>query len=140
MRRFEPEWFIAGGWAIDLFLGKETRRHEDIEIALFRRDQAALQDYLAGWLLQKVGNGALAVWKRGERLELPVFEIHFLAVGDGDSTLAPSEALAELGVKTEKLSELSLDSDRILCANLWITKTSSILQKHPKLSVDKTRF
>jgi hypothetical protein len=26
-------WFIAGGWAIDLFIGKQTRPHQDLEIA-----------------------------------------------------------------------------------------------------------
>jgi hypothetical protein len=27
-------WFVAGGWAIDLFLGKRTHDHEDLEIAV----------------------------------------------------------------------------------------------------------
>ena len=27
-------WFVAGGWAIDLFLGTPTRDHEDLEIAV----------------------------------------------------------------------------------------------------------
>jgi hypothetical protein len=53
MRGFEPDWFVAGGWAIDLFLEKTTRPHEDIEIAIFRKNQLALQDYLDGWLLKK---------------------------------------------------------------------------------------
>jgi hypothetical protein len=33
-------WAIAGGWAIDLYLGEQTRAHKDIEIAI-DRDQAA---------------------------------------------------------------------------------------------------
>lgn len=76
MRGFKPEWFIAGGWAIDLYLEKETRPHADVEIAIFRRDQIALQNYLEGWGLKKAVNGALSVWKRGEQIELPVHEIH----------------------------------------------------------------
>ncbi len=48
MRDFKPNWFIAGGWAIDLFLGKVTRPHQDIEIAIFRKDQLALRDYFDG--------------------------------------------------------------------------------------------
>jgi len=24
-------WFVAGGWVIDLFLGRETRHHQDGE-------------------------------------------------------------------------------------------------------------
>jgi hypothetical protein len=75
MRDFKPSWFIAGGWAIDLFLGKETRAHQDIEIAIFRKDQTALHDYFDGWLLQKIVNGKQVVWDRGERLILPTHEI-----------------------------------------------------------------
>ena len=59
MRGFEPDWFIAGGWAIDLFLQKETRPHDDIEIAIFRHDQFALQNYLQNWNLKKVVGGEL---------------------------------------------------------------------------------
>jgi len=73
---FKPNWFVAGGWAIDLYLGKETRPHEDIEIVIFRRDQIALQNYLAGWVLKKAMNGTLSEWKQDERLELPIHEIH----------------------------------------------------------------
>ncbi|HSK73560.1 MAG TPA: hypothetical protein VK892_17820 [Pyrinomonadaceae bacterium] len=76
MREFQPDWFVAGGWAIDLFLGKETRPHEDIEFAIFRRDQFELQNYLQGWSLRKVVNGELSEWKKEEFLELPVHEIH----------------------------------------------------------------
>ncbi|WP_445326865.1 nucleotidyltransferase domain-containing protein [Solibacillus sp. FSL W7-1464] len=36
--------FIAGGWAIDLLIGKETREHKDI--AIFRKDQLNLKAYL----------------------------------------------------------------------------------------------
>ena len=76
MRDFESDWIIAGGWAIDLFLEMETRAHDDIEIAVFRRDQIALQNYLDGWVLKKALNGTLFEWNRGERLNLPIHEIH----------------------------------------------------------------
>ena len=76
MRGFEPDWFVAGGWAIDLFLEKETRPHDDIEIAIFRKDQLALQNYLDGWVLKTAENGALSDWNKGEFLELPLHEIH----------------------------------------------------------------
>lgn len=76
MRDFKPLWFVAGAWAIDLYLGEVTRPHEDIEIGIFRKDQAALYDYLNGWLMQKVINGRRFVWHRGELLELPVHELH----------------------------------------------------------------
>ncbi len=76
MRDFKPSWFVAGGWAIDLFLEKETRSHQDIEIAIFRKDQIALQDYFDGWLLQKIVNGESLIWHRNEWLTLPAHEIH----------------------------------------------------------------
>jgi Aminoglycoside-2''-adenylyltransferase len=75
MRGFAPPWFIAGGWAIDLYLGRATRPHADIEIAILRRDQLALQDHLRDWRLEKVVDGKFSPWPRGECLELPVFEL-----------------------------------------------------------------
>jgi len=38
---FKKPWGVCGGWAIDLYLAKVTREHHDIEIAVFRKDQAA---------------------------------------------------------------------------------------------------
>lgn len=76
MRNFQSDWYIAGGWAIDLYLGKISRNHEDIEIAIFRKDQIFLQDYLRDWLLQKAESGKLSIWERNQFLELPVHEIH----------------------------------------------------------------
>jgi hypothetical protein len=76
MRPFKCDWFVAGGWAIDLFLERETRPHGDIEIAVWRRDQTALYDYLSGWTLQKTSGGKLSAWHRGEVLEPPIHEIH----------------------------------------------------------------
>ncbi len=37
MLDFKPSWVIVGGCAIDLYLEKVTRHHEDIEIAIFRQ-------------------------------------------------------------------------------------------------------
>lgn len=34
LRDVDAAWAIAGGWAIDLFLGTETREHADVEIAV----------------------------------------------------------------------------------------------------------
>ena len=73
---FDRPWWVAGGWAIDLFVGRRTRAHKDIEIALFRHDQSAVQKHLAGWSLRKVVNHRLEPWLPGERLTLPVHEIH----------------------------------------------------------------
>lgn len=54
MEGFSRPWFVAGGWAIDLFLDRVTREHSDIEIAVLREDQLALQRHLVGWQFTKV--------------------------------------------------------------------------------------
>jgi hypothetical protein len=70
-------WGVAGGWALDLFLDRITRKHQDIEVTIFREDQLILQHYFSsrGWSLEYVLNGKLISWPTGERLRLPVHEI-----------------------------------------------------------------
>ena len=38
-----PTWCVVGGWAIDLWLGRRTRDHSDIEIAAPRNDFGSLR-------------------------------------------------------------------------------------------------
>ncbi|MHA1966731.1 MAG: nucleotidyltransferase domain-containing protein [Candidatus Hodarchaeales archaeon] len=75
---FIKPWYIAGGWAIDLYLGKVTRMHKDIEIVIFRQDQRELYEYLNDWILYKVipGQYKRERWLRNEWLSLPIHEIH----------------------------------------------------------------
>jgi hypothetical protein len=71
-----PQWFVAGGWAIDLFLGRQTREHSDVDIGIFRVQQRALQELLTGWNLRRIVNQRSEPWLLGEELRLPVHEIH----------------------------------------------------------------
>lgn len=75
MTEFNRTWFIAGGWAIDLFIGTETRDHGDIEFSVFRKDQVYLKKHFKGWNFNKVVKGKFHTWNN-EFLELPVHEIH----------------------------------------------------------------
>jgi hypothetical protein len=34
----DSPWWIAGGWALDLFIGDQTRAHEDLDVGILRRD------------------------------------------------------------------------------------------------------
>jgi hypothetical protein len=45
-------WWIAGGWAIDLFLGRQTREHEDIDALILRRDHQAVRTLFGTWDVQ----------------------------------------------------------------------------------------
>ncbi|QTH43230.1 hypothetical protein J4772_01800 [Cohnella sp. LGH] len=57
-------WCIAGGWALDLYLGRQSRKHADIDIIVLREQQAiAFQHLSKGWQLYKAEEGKLALCK-----------------------------------------------------------------------------
>jgi hypothetical protein len=82
MREFHRPWAIAGGWSIDLFLGRQTREHADVDVAILRRDQVALQALLDGGRVEKVVEHQLRPWMAAEWLALPIHEVH-ATLGDG---------------------------------------------------------
>ena len=59
-------WLIAGGWALDLFIGRETRAHGDLDICVFRGDEDAARSHLVGWELFIADAGALTRWEDGQ--------------------------------------------------------------------------
>ncbi len=74
--KFKPDWRIAGGWAIDLFLGKQTRTHSDLDILIERNDQAALQTLLSDWdVWVSDPPGTLRPWITGEFLNKGIQDI-----------------------------------------------------------------
>ena len=76
LRALGRPWAIAGGWAIDLALGRETRPHADVDIAVFREDQAALRAALPGWSFEVARGGALTTWAPGAWLAWPAHAVH----------------------------------------------------------------
>ena len=52
-------WWIAGGWAIELFVGSEVREHSDLEVGCFRPDVPMLAAQLSGWELFAAIDGSL---------------------------------------------------------------------------------
>jgi hypothetical protein len=68
-------WWICGGWALDLFLGRETPRHDDLDVAVLRRDQPALFRHLRGWDVRyATPEHTLEPWD-GRHLERPIHGI-----------------------------------------------------------------
>jgi hypothetical protein len=69
-------WGIAGGWAIELWLGRVTRDHHDVEVALRRSDQRLLHARVATewelFFIDPPGSG----WRPwdGQRLEVPAYQ------------------------------------------------------------------
>lgn len=80
---YDRPWGVAGGWAIDLFVGHVTRDHSDIEIAVFREDQRRIKQVLGDWSFQKVVMGQLVDWGK-ETLELPIHELHGVHKANGN--------------------------------------------------------
>jgi hypothetical protein len=114
MEDFSRAWFVAGGWAIDLFLGRETRAHEDVEIAVLRADQEEMRRHLAGWTFEKVVSGVREPWREGERLEPPIHEIHASSPGGESLEILLNEAAGDVWrfrrnpAVTRPLSEVGL--------------------------------
>lgn len=83
-------WCVAGGWAIDLWLGRVTRSHHDVDLLVARADQPVVHEHFADRTVVKViphpdglvGEGTLLPWD-GEQLDLPIHQI-FADAPDGD--------------------------------------------------------
>ncbi|MFB4332034.1 hypothetical protein RB297_24420 [Paenibacillus sp. CR_12] len=57
-------WCIAGGWALDLHLCKQTREHSDIDVIITRDEQLiAYQNLKRDWMLYKAQDGILGRWR-----------------------------------------------------------------------------
>lgn len=57
LRDIARPWCVAGGWALDLWHGRQTREHEDIEFTVLREDVAAFRRQLAGMSFHTAGDG-----------------------------------------------------------------------------------
>ncbi len=53
-------WYIAGGWALDLWLGYETRAHEDLEFCVLRKDFDAFRNVFALFDIYAAHDGNVA--------------------------------------------------------------------------------
>lgn len=58
-------WWVAGGEAIDLFVGRATRLHGDIDLAVLRRDTHQLRTLRNNWDVHIAHNGELIAWDGG---------------------------------------------------------------------------
>ena len=69
-------WWLAGGWALDLFLGRETRPHHDIDVQILRSHHRQVRAALGGWDAHAADPpGTLRPWPVGEQLPTEVHDI-----------------------------------------------------------------
>jgi hypothetical protein len=71
-------WFVAGGWALELFAGRVQRMHHDVDIIIPRAAQFELQTYLLArdWKLVTPFEKRLERWPPHMKLELPRHQVH----------------------------------------------------------------
>ncbi|CAG0936921.1 hypothetical protein TFLX_05818 [Thermoflexales bacterium] len=76
-------WAVSSGWAVDLYLGRVTRVHRDVDVAVSRSEQLALHQHLTnrGWKLLTPFESKLEPWPAHMLLELPRHQV--LALRDG---------------------------------------------------------
>jgi hypothetical protein len=82
MNQYRQPWAIAGGWAVDLHVGRVTRHHGDLEIAALRRDQWELHDLFSGWSISYLDAGTIQSWPRPLRLEIPIHQVRVTSPQD----------------------------------------------------------
>ena len=57
LRGVRATWYVLAGWAVDLFLGRQTRLHDDLEIGVPAQGFPAIRDALGDLELFVVGDG-----------------------------------------------------------------------------------
>ena len=55
-------WWISGGVAFELHLGRSWRDHDDSDVSILRGDATVLHEVLAGWDIELAASGVLTPW------------------------------------------------------------------------------
>jgi hypothetical protein len=78
LREAQFEWYVSGGWALDLLLGKVERLHHDVDVTISYRSQLDLQKHLTDrdWKFVTPYEKRLEPWPPHMLLELPRHQVH----------------------------------------------------------------
>lgn len=122
---FAAPWVLCGGWSVDAWLGRQTRPHGDVDIAVFHHDQHAIFEHFPGWAMvghdPNVPDDTTEQWN-GRRLDPPA-HIHVPRLG---SSLSTSAALTHTAFEFEFLLVERSDDE-------WV------LRREPKLTLPLDR-
>jgi hypothetical protein len=58
-------WWVAGGWALDLFVGSQSRSHKDLDIGVLRKDALLVCSALSTWEIFEAKDGLLTRIREG---------------------------------------------------------------------------
>nr|WP_170955517.1 hypothetical protein [Ornithinimicrobium cerasi] len=80
-------WFF-GGWAVDLWVGRLTRPHDDIDVLVWRRDARRVDDALeaAGWVHAPTPEDLVGTSYVRNEYEL---QLTFVVPGEGGGVVVP---------------------------------------------------
>jgi hypothetical protein len=59
-------WWVAGGWALDLFVGNQSRPHRDFDVGILRRDVLEVITGLPSWEFFEAKGGVLTKLEAGK--------------------------------------------------------------------------
>lgn len=79
-----PTWWLAGGYALELFVGRTWRRHADIDVLVLRRHQHAIHRWLPGWEVYAADPpGRLRPWEPQEWLPRQAHDVWCRETSEG---------------------------------------------------------
>ena len=82
MSAIDVPWWIAGGWAIDLFVGAQTRAHKDLDVGVRRADAPRIIAALPEWEFFEAKDGSLSRPALGTDLRAGVNSLWGRRVGE----------------------------------------------------------
>jgi hypothetical protein len=66
LRALPAPWWVAGGWALDLFVGSQSRAHKDVDIGILRKDALNVLSALSSWEIFEAKDGLLTRLREGD--------------------------------------------------------------------------
>jgi hypothetical protein len=79
-------WWVAGGWALDLFVGSQSRPHKDLDIGILRKDALIVLSALPTWEIFEAKDGLLTRMREGDAPRVDVNSLWCRPAGDSDWT------------------------------------------------------
>jgi Aminoglycoside-2''-adenylyltransferase len=77
----DAPWWIAGGWALDLYLGRQSRAHADLDVGVLRCDVGRIRERLPSWEMFEAKEGVLTRLEVGESPRLNMHSLWCRPVG-----------------------------------------------------------
>lgn len=129
-------WHLCGGFAIDVFLGKETREHKDLDITVSFTDIRQCVNYLCkkGWrIVAPIGGGRFL--PIGEALESDKYYFdNIWCYRDNADFIKVKDNGPFLNIEMEERNQSELDFIEVLFNK--VDESNFYYLKNPKITLD----